>query len=245
MITKRQIRNYRGFIACLTVAIHLFIGASAKAEDGDRLCLRYDPIPQQMIGVYRPRVTSIVALGDSATLDAIRTELVNGCAGLLGNPVPVAKGIDRDGALVVGTPKSSPLIAGLRWERQLADLGSEGFRIRSVKLGGRSVTVIASTGEVGALYGAFHFLRLMQTLQPIDKLDLSQKPRLERRMLNHWDNLDGSVERGYAGQSLWNWKALPETTDPRLRDYARANASLGINGSAINNVNSNSRSLTN
>ena len=63
-------------------------------------------------------------------------------------------------------------------------------------------------------------------------------------MLNHWDNLDGSIERGYAGRSLWDWKALPETVDPRLRDYARANASLGINGSVLNNVNASAQSLS-
>ena len=102
----------------------------------------------------------------------------------------------------------------------------------------------ARAREVGALYGAFHFLRLIQTLQPIDNLDVSQKPRLQRRLLNHWDNLDGSIERGYAGQSLWDWEALPDRVDRRLRDYARANASLGINGSVLNNVNANSQSLS-
>ncbi|HEU4390441.1 MAG TPA: alpha-glucuronidase family glycosyl hydrolase, partial [Blastocatellia bacterium] len=138
----------------------------------------------------------------------------------------------------------SPLIAGLKWDQRLAELGPEGFHIRSVKVGSHSVTVIASSGEAGALYGAFHFLRLLQTLQPIEKLDVSQKPRLQIRMLDHWDNLDGSIERGYAGRSLWNWKALPDTVDPRLRDYARANASIGINGSLLNNVNANSQFLS-
>ena len=68
----------------------------------------------------------------------------------------------------------------------------------------------------------------MQTLQPIDKLDVRQKPALQLRVLNHWDNLDGSIERGYAGRSLWDWRALPEKVDPRLRDYARANASTWL-----------------
>src|SRR5262249_36016584 len=161
---------------------------------------------------------------DYATPEAIRSELVSGCGGLLGGAVPVAEKVDRDGAIVVGTPKSSSLIAGLRWDRQLADLGPEGFRIRSLKFGPRSVTVIASSGETGALYGAFHFLRLIQTLQPIDKLNVDQKPRLQRRMLNHWANLDGGVEPGYAGRSLWDWQSLPGNIDPRLRDYANDNA---------------------
>ncbi|MFN2596232.1 MAG: alpha-glucuronidase, partial [Pyrinomonadaceae bacterium] len=104
--------------------------------------------------------------------------------------------------------------------------------------------VIASVGETGALYGAFHFLRLLQTLQPVANLDVSQKPRLQIRVLNHWDNLDGTIERGYAGRSLWDWQALPGKVDPRLRDYARADASVGINGSVLNNVNADSKSLS-
>jgi alpha-glucuronidase len=237
-------RCHRGFIVYLTIVIQLLLGATIKAEDGYRLWLRYERLPQQMISLYRPRVSAIVVPGNSATLDAIREELVNGCTGLLGSPVPVEADIRRDGVVVAGTPKSSPLIAGLKWERQLDSLGPEGFRIRSLKLGGRSVTVIASSSEIGVLYGAFHFLRLMQTLQPIANLDVNQRPRLQLRVLNHWDNLDGSIERGYAGRSLWNWQALPEKVDGRLRDYARANASLGINGSVLNNVNANSRSLS-
>src|SRR2546425_9506808 len=119
--------NYRGLMACLAIAIHLLMGATTRAEDGDRLWLRYDPLPKQMIDLYRPRVTARVVPGQSATLDAIRTELVNGCTGLLGSPVPVAEDARRDGAVIVGTPQSSPLIAGLNWEQRLSELGPEGF----------------------------------------------------------------------------------------------------------------------
>lgn len=235
-------RSRNALAACLALVLQLLIGATIQAEDGYRLWLRYDPLPKAWADNYRLRVNSVVVQSNSATLDAIRTELVNGCGGLLGSAVAAAESVDRDGALVVGTPKSSPLIASLKWP--LANLGAEGFQIRSVKLGARAVTVIAANSEIGALYGAFHFLRLLETQQPINNLNLSQKPRLQLRMLNHWDNLDGSIERGYAGQSLWNWRELPDKVDPRLRDYARANASIGINGTAINNVNSNSRSLS-
>jgi alpha-glucuronidase len=230
--------------ACLAIAALFFLGAITQAEDGYRLWLRYDSLPEPMARVYRPQITSIVVEGDSATLAAIRKELADGCTGLLGKTVTVAEKVDGEGAVVVGTPQSSSAIAGLKWAKQLSELGPEGFLIRSVKLEGHSVTVIASESEVGALYGAFHFMRLLQTLQPINALNLRQRPRLQLRVLNHWDNLDGSIERGYAGKSLWNWQDLPEKIDPRLRDYARANASLGINGSALNNVNANARSLS-
>ena len=235
-------RSHRGLIACLTFSV-LFC-AGARAEDGYRLWLRYERLPERMARVYRPSVTAVVVQGKSATLDAIREELVAGCSGLLGFAVPPASEVERDGAVVVGTPLSSPLVARLKWGRRLAALGPEGFLIRSVRLGRHRATVIASSTEVGALYGAFHFLRLMQTLRPITALDLAQKPRLRLRVLNHWDNLDGTIERGYAGRSLWDWDALPERVDPRLRDYARANASVGINGSALNNVNADAQSLS-
>ena len=94
------------------------------------------------------------------------------------------------------------------------------------------------------LYGAFRLLRLIQTRQPIDRLDLGDAPSVERRVLNHWDNLSRHVERGYAGLSLWDWQTLPRFDDPRYTDYARANASIGVNGTVLNNVNSNADILT-
>jgi alpha-glucuronidase len=237
-------RSHAGFVACLAVALQLLVVVMAKAEDGYRLWLRYDPLPARMINAYRPKVTSIVVTGNSASAEALRAELVSGCSGLLGGAIPALSEATQDGAVVVGTPETSSLIKNLRWEAQLSQLGPEGFRIRSLKFGAHAVTVIAANNEVGSLYGAFYFLRLLQTLQPIDHLDVNQKPRLQLRMLDHWDNLDGSVERGYAGRSLWDWSALPDAIDPRLRDYARANASIGINGSLINNVNANAQILS-
>jgi alpha-glucuronidase len=109
---------------------------------------------------------------------------------------------------LISVPKNSQQDAGLKYA-----IAREGFRIRSLKFACRSVTEIASSSEVGALY--------------------VEAPRLQLRVLNHWDNLDGSVERGYAGRSLWDWNALPDRVDLRLRDYARANASLGINGAFL------------
>ena len=92
------------------------------------------------------------------------------------------------------------MIAALGWTDRLTTLGDEGYLIRSTTIGGHAATVIASTGDAGALYGAFHFLRLIQTGQSLGALDIAERPRIERRLLNHWDNLDGSIERGYAGR---------------------------------------------
>jgi alpha-glucuronidase len=225
-------------------AIVLISMTTAQAEDGYRLWLRYESLPAKTIESYRPRIRSIMAPGSSPTMEAIRSELKNGCTGLLGYSVLLTNSLASDGVVIAGTPKTSADIAALRWNRQLAVLGPEGFMIRSARLKGHAVTVIAASNDIGALYGAFYFLRLIQTLQPIASLNVSERPHLQLRMLDHWDNLDGSIERGYAGKSLWNWSELPNKIDPRLRDYARANASIGINGSAINNVNANAQILT-
>src|SRR5262249_5812725 len=88
-----------------------------------------------------------------------------------------------------------------------------------------------------------HFLRLVQTGHPLDALEVAERPRHALRLLDHWDNLDGTIERGYAAASLWRWPELPGRVDPRVRDYARANASIGINGTVLNSVTARPESL--
>ena len=192
--------------------------------------------------MYRQRIKSIAIHGKSATFDAIRHEISLASRGLFGIPFVVEQN-GNEASVVIGTPKSSSLISGLRWAMALKKLGPEGFRIRMVRYADRSMIFVAVSTDKGALYGAFHLLTLLQTEQSIDNLQIDQRPRLKLRILNHWDNLDGSIERGYAGHSLWNWNALPGTSIP-ISDYARANASIGINGSVLNNVNANARILT-
>jgi alpha-glucuronidase len=236
-----QRRNHRKILR--TIIFLVFTATTVSAEDGYRLWLRYDPLPSPILDTYRSQVTSLVVQGQSPTFDIIRSELGAGLQGLLGVSVPATDKIERDKALVVVT-SNSPLAARLQWKRQLDSLGPEGFRIATLRLEGHSVTVIGSKGEIGALYGAFYFLRLLQTLKPVSRLNVSEQPRLRLRLIDHWDNLDRTIERGYAGQSLWNWSDLPAKVDPRLHDYARANASIGINGSVLNNVNANAQILT-
>ncbi|MET0581777.1 MAG: alpha-glucuronidase family glycosyl hydrolase [Pseudoxanthomonas sp.] len=226
--------------AC-ALAIVLCVPA-ARAEDGHALWLRYARLAPAQADAYRTQASQLIAGQGTPTQVAARDELVRGLGGLLDATLPVSATVDRDGAIVVGTPASSPLIAGLGLD--LENLGVEGYLIRNVSLDGRAATVIAAREDIGALYGAFHFLRLLQTGQPLEKLDLRESPRLKLRLLNHWDDLDGHVERGYAGASIWDWHKLPGYLDPRYTDYARANASLGINGTVLNNVNSNASSLT-
>jgi len=115
--------------------------------------------------------------------------------------------------------------------------------IRQPLVEGTRVTVVAANTDIGTLYGTFALLRELQMGRPADSLALTSAPRVRRRILDHWDNLDGTVERGYAGHSLWDWTTLPATSR-RYVDYARANASIGVNGTVLTNVNANAKVLT-
>ena len=108
----------------------------------------------------------------------------------------------------------------------------------TVKSQGDKIAITASN-DAGLLYGAYHLLRLQQTGQSCDGLDITEKPFYDLRILNHWDNPNGTVERGFAGHSIF------VNPDPeRIKTYARANASVGINGTVLNNVNAKPEALS-
>ena len=220
----------------------LAVAPCIHAEDGYQLWLRYPQLAEEWLTTYRPWATELVPGSRSPTLDIAQSELLRGLGGLLGAAPAVVAQPDRDGALIFGTPQSSALIAHLALD--LRAIGTEGYLIRSLTLEGHHVIVIAANRDSGVLYGAFGFLRLLQTHQPIDRLEVSSAPHIQHRILDHWDNLDRTVERGYAGESIWDWHKLPDYLDPRYVDYARACASVGINGMVPNNVNSSAVSLT-
>jgi alpha-glucuronidase len=240
-------------LACALVAtvaaapgVESAASAAPPNEDGYDLWLRYRLVGDRArLAEYRAGITQLVVEGSSPTVAVIRDELSTGLRGLLGVDVPRSGSVTRNGALIIGTPTSSKLIASLQLGDPLRRLGDEGFVIRSVALqSGRRAIVIAANRDVGALYGAFAFLRLLQTQQSMDRLAIASAPKIQLRMLDHWDNLDRSVERGYAGASLWDWHKLPDYLAPRYHDYARANASIGINGTVLTNVNANAIALT-
>ena len=214
-------------------------------EDGYELWLRYRPITDAaVLDAYRMRLTQIIHSVSSPTLDIAQAELILGMESLLGTSIPVTTNITRSGALVIGTPQNSDLVAALPLAQELTQVGGEGFIIRSSIIQSQKCIVIAANTDIGVLYGVFRFLRHLQTHQPLDDLSIISAPKIKHRMLNHWDNLDGTIERGYAGFSLWDWHKLPDYISPRYRDYARANASIGINGTVLTNVNSSVLMLT-
>ena len=229
----RRCATVLGATALLTLPA---LSATAHANDGYRIWLRYVSVHGAWLHRYRRSASELVpGRARSPTLSAATEELERGLSGMLGRPVPSEPAITRNGAIVLGTPHGTPLLRSLHLG--LRTLGKQGYLIRTLQIHGHRVTVIAGNTDVGVLYGVFRFLRQMQTRQPLEPLAIASRPKIRHRVLDFWDNLNGSVERGYAGDSIWKWRELPEYLSPRYIDFARACASVGINGVVLNNVN--------
>ncbi len=218
---------------------------TVRNEDGYELWLRYRRIDDPaVLAAYRTAISQVVMDTPSTTLLAARNELVSALEYLLETPIPIASTVTKDGAVVIGTPARCAALIDMMPSDELEQVGREGYLIRRTAVENKTCIVIAANTDIGTLYAVFHFLRHLQMHRPLDDLTIASAPRIQYRMLNHWDNLDRTVERGYAGFSLWDWHKLPDYPDPRYIDYARANASIGINCVVLTNVNANALILT-
>jgi len=200
------------------------VACTASAEDGYRLWLRYEPLAD---AAQRARL---------AEFDSLVIATPSGVAS------PTVEAACQELQLALG--QMLGMVPELRVETAPADRlpGPEGY---SLQLDGPGAAIRITGGDdAGALYGAFALLRKIQTATPVDELAEVGAPRVNRRLLNHWDDLDGVVERVTSGHSLWEWFQLPWHVNPRYRDYARACASVGINGTVLTNVNANALVLT-
>jgi alpha-glucuronidase len=222
----------------------LFLPFVSKAENGYDLWLRYTKIEDaSLLKQCLKTFKNTTVLGESETSGVMKEELALALGKLTGQPFyPHAK--PSTNSSLIGRYDLLPAQTAGITKAEVEALGNEGFLIKSNIKGSKNPLIITAKTDVGAMYGMFHLLRLIQTGSSITSLNIASSPKLNIRMLNHWDNLNRSVERGYAGQSIWNWHTLPGYIDQKYIDYARANASLGINGTALTNVNANATVLT-
>ena len=212
---------------CCLLFVTTQLAGGLRAEDGYRLWLRYEPISDAATTARYAAVLGQVVFTtptgvDSPTITAAREELRLGLTGMLGHDVPVK------------IEKSVNAIPSM----------GDGYALVSTRQGSSGKVLISAEHDLGILYGVFDLLRRIQTRQSLDPLAVTSIPKINHRLLNHWDNLNGTVARGYAGSSLWEWFVLPDYLNPRYRDYARACASIGINGAVLTNVNANAQFLT-
>ena len=213
--------------------LFLFVSFSSLADDGSRLWLKYDLLKEAGLrNTYLASTKFISANNDSPIVGTAVNELQMGFNGLLGKNIPAIKSTAGKAGGVILEIKTSG--------NSVEQLVEDGFAI-SAQNGN---IIITAKNPAGVLYGAFELLRYIQTGKSIKSIKIVSNPKVKLRMLNHWDNANGTVERGYAGSSMWKWTELPFRIDPRYIQYARANASIGINAASINNVNASSRFLT-
>ncbi|TCL54225.1 alpha-glucuronidase [Hydrogenispora ethanolica] len=207
-------------------------------DAGYRCWLRYEQIrDEKLLEEYRTWCASVVFRPGTPVLCSAKEELIGAIKSLLAVEVALSASPNRDKFIMVGKIGSHSVIdcetGGIEAER----LGSQGFVVKTVKKPEYQFILIAAGSDQGILYGVFHFLRLLQMQREIGNLNIHEAPVNPLRMIDHWDNLDGTVERGYAGKSIFYEQNHLRDTGHRIRDYARLLASLGINAVVINNVN--------
>lgn len=222
----------------------LQLAGNVYADNGYKLWLNYQPVADKNLATqYANGLRFIKFAAGNQTLKAAREELLTGLQCMLALKPQCTEKISSP-TLLVGTYSALNLPKNTVSANDIQKAGEEGYLIRSVSISNKKCIVITAQTDVGVLHGVFGFLKLLQTQQSINVLNILEYPRIMYRVLNHWDNLNRTVERGYAGSSIWNWHKLPGYIDQRYIDYARASASVGINGSVVNNVNANALMLT-
>ena len=222
--------------------LFLIAALSLHAESGADAWLRHAPLDEASARPYRASLpAAIVTFNASPVARSAQDEMLRGVRGMLGRTLRVQSALPAESAIVLGTladlHRAAPQL------RLAADLPIDGYWLTNASLAGVSYTVIAAANDRGVLYGVFAYLRKIALGEPIGTLDERQSPYAPVRWVNEWNNLDGTIERGYGGRSIF-WDNLQARQDlSRVSDYGRLLASLGINACAINNVNANPRVL--
>ena len=215
------------------------LAAPSSAETGAAAWLRYAPVGETGSGRTLPR--HVVLLGDSLVLRTAQQELVRGLDGMLGGAMSTATNqIKKNSIVLVTRPDLDKLPLSLH---PAAALGPEGFWLTDAKLHGHDCLLIIGGTDRGVLYGVFALLRKIAEGANVKNLNEVQAPAAPFRWVNQWDNLNGTIERGYGGKSIFFEDGAVRADLTRAADYARLLASVGINGCSVNNVNADPRML--
>src|SRR5215472_2288862 len=219
----------------------LLLPAILRAETGAEAWLRYAPLTETERVKYDPLPASVVVLSNSALLRSAQQEMIRGTRGMLGRTLRESGPQVQEQSIVLGT--LTDLQGTGTTLKAPQDLGADGFWLTAAKVRGFDCIIVTGLTDRGVLYGAFAFLSRMARGENVAKLDEVQQPYAPVRWVDQWDNLDGRIERGYAGRSIFFDAGKVRDDLTRAVDYARLLASLGINGCAINNVNADPRVL--
>jgi len=218
----------------------LSFSSSALADNGYNLWLNYKPIGDASVANdYRKQLITLHTPYHNETVAIAQEELKRATKALLNQEIKPSQTIENHSVVLLKTADFAQYdLAPQDFDRP------DAFAIERKSLQAKSVILISSPTDIGLLYGSYKLIQALGIQADLAHVDIHESPKIERRILNHWDNLDRTVERGYAGFSLWDWQRLPKYIDTRYIDYARANAAIGINGTVLTNVNSNALILT-
>jgi alpha-glucuronidase len=237
----RPMRRLECAAFCGTLLLVAFGANCARAETGSEAWLRYAPLEKSAAQKYSVLPASVVVIGDSPVLDSAKAELIRGIRAMLGRTLREEKSFPHVGTIILGTvfalkTASPDLLDGVH-------LQGDGFVLATEQTHGFECLLVTSTSERGVLYGVFALLNKIARGESISALHETQQPYAPIRWVDQWDNLDGRIERGYAGGSIFFENGSVRFDLTRAGGYARLLASIGINGCAINNVNTNPRVL--
>jgi alpha-glucuronidase len=214
---------------------------SLRAETGQQAWLRYARLDPAASAKYSSVPRRILRVGDSPVLESAEQELTRGLRGLLDGEFHPATALADGPVILLGTlSQVTELLPDLRSPQSLSP---DGYWIARARINGSAGFVITARNDRGVLYGVFAFLSKIARAESLQSLNEIQIPANTIRMVDQWDNLDGTIERGYAGASLFFEDGRVRANLSRAAEYARLLASVGINTCAINNVNANPRLL--
>jgi len=205
------------------------------AETGAEAWLRYSALSPQAAKGYQRLPDKTVLLGDSVVLHTAQQELVRGVAQMLGRTLRIGGGSPPDHAIVLAKLTELRALAPLLHPPQ--DLRADGYWLKTAKIHGSECLIVASITDRGVLYGVFALLSKIARAESLANIDEVQQPFAPIRWVNQWDNLDGHIERGYGGPSIFFADGNVRRDLTRAGQYARLLASIGINGCTVNNVN--------
>ncbi len=229
--------NYRLTTYCAVLLVLITFCPAARAETGYEAWLRYAALTDAARSQYSSLPETVTVLGDSPLLASAQSELVRGVQGMLGRPMTPSTGIPNQPAIVLGTLADLNKIGAAL--HAPSALNSDGYWLTTARIHGVPCIIITGLTDRGVLYGAFAWLSALARNQNVNHLDHAESPFVPLRWVNQWDNLDGTIERGYGGRSIFWENGAVRSDLTRARDYARLLASIGINGCVINNVNAN------
>jgi alpha-glucuronidase len=221
-------------ILLLALAIPVLL----HAETGREAWLRYEPLTQTARVQYASLPAGVTVLGDSPVLKSAREEMIRGVRGMLGRTLRAGKNLPHESTIVLGDVQALRAAAPLL---TIPKLDKDGFWLTAATLQGVRCIVITSPNDRGVLYGAFAFLRKIAREQSLAVLNEVQQPRAPIRWVDQWDNLNGTIERGYGGPSIFFENDNVRADLTRVGEYGRLLASIGVQGVMVNNVNANLR----